>query len=101
MVVLNLVIILLRVSVLKLTTYPRALRRVTRGVYVNDIRISIRSALLRSLFCRGGFPGPIQPRLVVEYSDGMRILVESERDLALAAEFIRLKRRLEREGGAQ
>ncbi len=52
-------------------------------------------------FAEVDFPGPIQPRLVVEYSDGMRILVESERDLALVAEFIRLKRRLEREGGAQ
>lgn len=51
-------------------------------------------------FAEVDFPGPIHPRLVIEYSDGIRILVESERDLALAAEFVRLKRQLERKGSS-
>jgi len=34
------------------------------------------------------FPRPVQPRLVVQFSDGLSLLVENDRAVGLAAEFI-------------
>ena len=34
------------------------------------------------------FPLPVQPRLVVQFSDGLSLLVENDRAIDLAAEFI-------------
>lgn len=34
------------------------------------------------------FPRPFQPRLVVQFSDGLSLLVENDRAVGLAAEFI-------------
>ncbi|YCM42742.1 hypothetical protein V2O64_16885 [Verrucomicrobiaceae bacterium 227] len=50
-------------------------------------------------FAEVDFPGVIQPRLVIEYSDGLKILIASQDDLALAAEFISELRRQNRKGG--
>ena len=34
------------------------------------------------------FPLPVQPRLVAQFSDGLSLLVENDRAIDLAAEFI-------------
>jgi hypothetical protein len=48
-------------------------------------------------FAEVDFPAAIQPRLVIEYSDGLKIIIASEEDLHLAADFISQLRR--RRGG--
>ncbi|MDB4265464.1 hypothetical protein N9891_01800 [bacterium] len=50
-------------------------------------------------FAEVDFPSVIQPRLVIEYTDGLKILIASQSDLALAAELITELRRQHREGG--
>jgi len=54
-----------------------------------------------AFFAEVDFPSVIRPRLVIEYTNGLRLLIENERDLELAAKFIRLKRQLDREGATQ
>ena len=49
-------------------------------------------------FAEVDFPGAIQPRLVIEYADGLKIIVGSEEDLALAAGLISALRRQCRKG---
>jgi hypothetical protein len=41
----------------------------------------------------------IQPRLVIEYTDGLKIIIGSEDDLTLAAGLITEMRRQNRKGG--
>ena len=50
-------------------------------------------------FAEVDFPGVIQPRLVIEHTDGLKIIIASENDLALAAGLITELRRQHRKGG--
>jgi hypothetical protein len=50
-------------------------------------------------FAEVDFPGVIQSRLVIEYSDGLKIIVATHDDLHLAADLISELRRRQREGG--
>jgi hypothetical protein len=52
-------------------------------------------------FAEVDFPSVIQSRLVIEYTDGLKIIVASQDDLHLAAELIAELRRRHREGGAK
>jgi len=52
-------------------------------------------------FAEVDFPGIIESRLIIEYSDGLKIIVSNQSEIPLAAEFIDLKRKLEREGARQ
>lgn len=46
------------------------------------------------------YPLPVQPRLVIQFSDGLSVLVEDERSIDLAGEFIAAFRAHEQgEGG--
>ena len=45
------------------------------------------------------WPAPVRPRLVVSFSGGLRLLLEDERAVGLAAEFIAAYRAAERKGG--
>ena len=45
------------------------------------------------------FPLPVQPRLVIQFSDGLSLLVEDERSVGLAGEFIAAFRAQERRSG--
>ena len=50
------------------------------------------------------FPRPVHPRLVIQFSDGLSLLVENDRAIDLAAEFIVAFRSFEnrsRKGGRQ
>lgn len=50
-------------------------------------------------FAEVDFPGVIQPRLVIEYTDGLKIIVATRDDLHLAADLIAELRRRRRKGG--
>jgi len=50
-------------------------------------------------FAEVDFPGVIQSRLVIEYSNGLKIIVGSRDDLHLAADLISELRLRHREGG--
>ncbi len=50
-------------------------------------------------FAEVDFPGVIQSRLVIEYSDGLKIIVGSQDDLRLAADLIAELRRRQSKGG--
>jgi hypothetical protein len=50
-------------------------------------------------FAEVDFPGVIQPRLVIEYTDGLKIIIGSQDDLALVAGLISELRRQHRKGG--
>jgi len=50
-------------------------------------------------FAEVDFPGVIKPRLVIEYADGLKILVADRSDLELAADLIAQLRRLRQKGG--
>lgn len=48
------------------------------------------------------YPRPVHPRLVIQFSDGLSILVENEEAIPLAGEFIAVFRAYEeREGGSR
>ena len=49
-------------------------------------------------FAEVDFPGVIQSRLVIEYTDGLKIIVGSHDDLHLAADLISELRRRQRKG---
>ena len=49
-------------------------------------------------FAEVDFPGVIQSRLVIEYTDGLKIIVGSHDDLHLAADLISELRRRQLEG---
>lgn len=56
-------------------------------------------------FAEVDFPRPVEPRLVVQFSDGLSLLVEDRTAVDLAAEFIAAFRsfenRIHDEGGAR
>lgn len=50
-------------------------------------------------FAEVDFPAVIRPRLVIEYCDGLKIIVASQADLHLAADLITQIRRRAQKGG--
>lgn len=50
-------------------------------------------------FAEIDFPQAAQPRLVIEFADGLKIIVASRRDIQLAADLIDEVRRLRQKGG--
>ena len=51
-------------------------------------------------FAEVEFTAPVEPRLVIRFSDGLSVLVENERSVPLAAAFLAEFRRF-RKGGAR
>ena len=58
-----------------------------------------RSVCQEVRFVEVEWPAPVRPRLVVSFSDGLRLLVEDERAARVAAEFIAAFRAAQRKGG--
>ena len=76
------------VSVIKLGTYRVAARSAKRRVMstTSPNPPPVRCSEVR--FAEVDFPGVIQSRLVIEYTDGLKIIVGSHDDLHLAADLI-------------
>lgn len=58
-----------------------------------------RAACQEVRFVEVEWPAPVRPRLVVSFSGGLHLLLEDERAVGLAAEFIVAYRAAERKGG--
>ena len=76
------------VSVIKLGTYRVAARSAKRRVMstTSPNPPPVRCSEVR--FAEVDFPGVIQSRFVIEYTDGLKIIVGSHDDLHLAADLI-------------
>ena len=70
-----------------------------RGLMSKTSRQPQSARCSKAYFAEVDFPGVIQPRLVIEYTDGLKIIIGSEDDLALAAGLISKLRRQNRKGG--
>ena len=76
------------VSVIKLGTYRVAARFAKRRVMSTTSPNPPPVRCSEVCFAEVDFPGVIQSRLVIEYTDGLKIIVGSHDDLHLAADLI-------------
>ena len=76
------------VSVIKLGTYRVAARSAKRRVMSTTSPNPPPVRCSEVCFAEVDFPGVIQSRLVIEYTDGLKIIVGSHDDLHLAADLI-------------
>ena len=87
-----------KVSVIKLGTYRVAAKSAKTRVMSTTSSKPKPARCSEVRFAEVDFPGVIQSRLVIEYSDGLKIIVGSHDDLHLAADLISELRRRHREG---
>jgi hypothetical protein len=88
----------IKVSVIKLGTYRVAAKSAKTRVMSTTSSKPKPARCSEVRFAEVDFPGVIQSRLVIEYSDGLKIIVGSHDDLHLAADLISELRRRHREG---
>ena len=86
------------VSVIKLGTYRVAAKSAKTRVMSTTSSKPKPARCSEVRFAEVDFPGVIQSRLVIEYTDGLKIIVGSHDDLHLAADLISELRRRQRKG---